>query len=172
LSKREEYLLIDGYNLIFSWPKLNKMALTSLEDARHKLLEILCDYQGYKQCVITAVFDAHLTNKSIGTIEKYKNIFVVFTQTAETADNFIERTTATLAKRDIVRVVTSDYLEQIIILGSGARRLSANELYIDVLEVEKGIRNKIDEIKPIKNNQLLDNMDSDMVKKLDELIRG
>ena len=112
-----EYLLVDGYNIIFAWDELNALAKDSLEAARHKLMDILCNYQGYQKCNLILVFDAYRVPGSPGSIEQYHNIHVVYTKEAETADMFIEHVTHEIGKGRRVRVATSDGMEQIIILG-------------------------------------------------------
>ena len=135
-----EYLLVDGYNIIFAWDELNALAKESLDAARHKLMDILCNYQGYQKCVLILVFDAYRVPGSPGAIEQYHNIHVVYTKEAETADMFIERVTHEIGKSRRVRVATSDGMEQVIILGHGALRVSARMFHEEVQNVEKQIR--------------------------------
>lgn len=135
-----EYLLVDGYNLIFAWEELSALAKQSLDAARTRLADILCNYQGYKKCVVILVFDAYRVPGSPGTIEQYHNIHIVYTKEAETADMYIERVTHEIGKQRRVRVVTSDGAEQIIILGHGALRVSSRLFQQEVEEVEREIR--------------------------------
>ena len=135
-----EYLLVDGYNIIFAWDELNALSKESLDAARHKLMDILCNYQGYQKCVLILVFDAYRVPGSPGSIEQYHNIHVVYTKEAETADMFIERVTHEIGRNRRVRVATSDGMEQIIILGHGALRVSARMFHEEVQNVEKQIR--------------------------------
>ena len=135
-----EYLLVDGYNIIFAWDELNALSKESLEAARHRLMDILCNYQGFKKCVLILVFDAYRVPGSPGSIEQYHNIHVVYTREAETADMFIERVTHEIGKGRRVRVATSDGMEQVIILGHGALRVSARMFQEEVQEAEKEIR--------------------------------
>ena len=135
-----EYLLVDGYNIIFAWDELNALSKESLDAARHKLMDILCNYQGFQKCVLILVFDAYRVPGSPGSIEQYHNIHVVYTKEAETADMFIERVTHEIGKNRRVRVATSDGMEQIIILGHGALRVSARMFHEEVQNVEKQIR--------------------------------
>ena len=135
-----EYLLVDGYNIIFAWDELNALAKESLDAARHRLMDILCNYQGYQKCVLILVFDAYRVPGSPGAIEQYHNIHVVYTKEAETADMFIERVTHEIGKSRRVRVATSDGMEQVIILGHGALRVSARMFHEEVQNVEKQIR--------------------------------
>ena len=135
-----EYLLVDGYNLIFAWEELSTLAKQSLDAARTRLADILCNYQGYKKCVVILVFDAYRVPGSPGAIEQYHNIHIVYTKEAETADMYIERVTHEIGKQRRVRVVTSDGAEQIIILGHGALRVSSRLFQQEVEEVEREIR--------------------------------
>ena len=135
-----EYLLVDGYNIIFAWDELNALSKESLDAARHKLMDILCNYQGFQKCVLILVFDAYRVPGSPGSIEQYHNIHVVYTKEAETADMFIERVTHEIGRNRRVRVATSDGMEQIIILGYGALRVSARMFHEEVQNVEKQIR--------------------------------
>ena len=138
-----EYLLVDGYNIIFAWDELNALSKESLDAARHKLMDILCNYQGFQKCVLILVFDAYRVPGSPGSIEQYHNIHVVYTKEAETADMFIERVTHEIGKGRRVRVATSDGMEQIIILGHGALRVSARMFHEEVQNVEKQIRSLV-----------------------------
>lgn len=135
-----EYLLVDGYNLIFAWEELSALAKQSLDAARTRLADILCNYQGYKKCVVILVFDAYRVPGSPGAIEQYHNIHIVYTKEAETADMYIERVTHEIGKQRRVRVVTSDGAEQIIILGHGALRVSSRLFQQEVEEAEREIR--------------------------------
>ena len=138
-----EYLLVDGYNIIFAWEELNALSKQSLDAARKKLADILCNYQGFKKCVAILVFDAYRVPGSPGSIEQYHNIHIVYTKEAETADMFIEHVTHEIGKDRRVRVATSDGMEQIIILGHGALRVSARMFHEEVQQVEKEIKQLI-----------------------------
>ncbi|MBR3705217.1 MAG: NYN domain-containing protein, partial [Oscillospiraceae bacterium] len=127
-----EYLLVDGYNIIHAWDELKEMAKSNLEAARRMLMDILCNYQGFKKCIVILVFDAYRVKGNPGSVEHWNNIHVVYTKEAETADTYIERATYDLAKEHRVRVATSDNLEQMIILGHGAVRLSAKEFHEEI----------------------------------------
>lgn len=140
LPSGPEYLLVDGYNIIFAWEELKQLAKESLQTARDRLIDILCNYQGFRQCEVILVFDAYKVKGNTGSVEKLHNINVVYTKEAETADMYIEKTTHELGRKHRVRVATSDSLEQIIILGSGAVRVSANEFKKEVEDAEKAIR--------------------------------
>lgn len=127
-EKPEEYLLVDGYNIIFAWPELRDLAKINLDSARDKLMDILCNYQGYQGCRLILVYDAYKVKGNPGSTMKYHNIEVVYTKEAETADQYIERTTHQLGAKPQkyrVTVATSDALEQMIIWGNGATRMSA-----------------------------------------------
>ncbi|WP_290906635.1 TetM/TetW/TetO/TetS family tetracycline resistance ribosomal protection protein [Eubacterium sp.] len=139
-----EYLLVDGYNVIFAWDNLNKLAESSIDGARNALINILCNYQGYKKCEVIVVFDAYKVKGNYREIEKVNNITVVYTKEAETADMYIEKASLDLAKKHKVRVVTSDALEQVIILGNGALRVSSREFQAEVSAAEQTIRNIIE----------------------------
>ena len=135
-----EYLLVDGYNIIFAWEELKELARDNLEAARGALTDRLCNYSGFKQCELILVFDAYKVKGNIGEVEKVNNISVVYTKEAETADMYIEKTAHELGRKRRVRVATSDALEQLIILGSGAVRVSANEFKKEVEDTEEQIR--------------------------------
>ena len=139
-----EYLLVDGYNIIFAWDKLKKMAEESLDLARTELINILCNFQGFRRCELIVVFDAYKVKGNKGEVEQVGGISVVYTKEAETADMYIEKATRKLGGKHRVRVATSDRLEQLIILGSGARRVSATEFLAEVEETEKLIRSYIE----------------------------
>ncbi len=138
-----EYLLVDGYNVIFSWEKLNELAQDNIDGARSVLINILCNYQGYKKCNVILVFDAYKVKGNVREVEKVNNITIVYTKEAETADMYIEKASYKLAKTNKVRVVTSDALEQLIILGNGALRVSSREFLFEVEQAEEDIRNII-----------------------------
>ena len=141
-----KYLLIDGYNIIFAWDEMKKTASSNLEHARNELIERLCNYQGFCEQEIILVFDAYKVHKNPGTIEDFRNIKVVYTKEAETADTYIEKAAHKLSKNHIVRVATSDGPEQMIILGSGALRVPANSLIKEITDAERAIREYIDSI--------------------------
>lgn len=140
-----EYLLVDGYNVIFAWDSLKELSKDNIEGARNMLINILCNYQGYKKCEVILVFDAYKVKGSSREVEKVNNINIVYTKEAETADMYIEKVSHKLAKNNKVRVVTSDALEQLIILGNGALRVSSREFLYEVQQAEEDIRNIISE---------------------------
>lgn len=134
-----DYLLVDGYNIIFAWDELSRIAEKSLDDARAELAKIMCSYQGYTGYEIILVFDAYRVKRSHRDVEKYYNINIVYTKESETADSYIECISHDLVKKHRVRVATSDGAEQMIILGNGAMRISASELHKRVVDMDKAI---------------------------------
>lgn len=145
LEPAEEFVLVDGYNILFAWDELKELAKSNLDAARHVLMNLLCNYQGYRGCAVILVFDAYKVPLNLGTVEKYHNIFVVYTKEAETADSYIERVTYELRGRRKVRVATSDNLEQLIILGHGAVRVSAKSFHDEVFGTNEEIRRILQE---------------------------
>lgn len=136
----KQYLLVDGYNVIFAWKELDELAKHNLDAARSKLMDILCNYQGYHKKEVILVFDAYKVKGNPGEVQEYHNIHVVYTKEAQTADSYIEKATHELAKKHDVIVVTSDGLEQLIIMGQGARRVSSREFELQIKEMEQEIR--------------------------------
>lgn len=139
LPKLETFLLVDGYNMIFAWDELKKLAQDDLELARQTLIRILCNYQGFRKCNLILVFDAYKVTDGQEKIEKQNGIYVVYTRHAQLADNYIERVTNQLGKRYQIRVATSDGLEQIITLAHGALRVSAQSFREEVLQTDREI---------------------------------
>ena len=151
-NKGPEYLLVDGYNIIYAWEELKQAARTSLDAARQMLMDILSNYQGFQKSVVILVFDAYKVPRSIQDVYKYHNIYVVYTKEAETADTYIERATYEIGKHHRVRVATSDGAEQLIILGHGALRLSATTFKAEVEQVSGQIDALIRRInKPVQS---------------------
>lgn len=144
-KRGEEFLLVDGYNIIFSWSELAETAKLNLDAARAQLINILCNYQGFRRCNVILVFDAYKV-RSEREVEEYGNLKVVYTREAETADMFIEKATHRLSADNRVRVATSDGTEQLIILGAGATRISAREFKLEVEEVERTIRETLEKM--------------------------
>lgn len=138
-KKFDEYLLVDGYNVIFSWKELNELSKSNLASARGRLMDILCNYQGYMGINVILVFDAYKVKGNHGSVEKYHNINVVYTKEAETADMYIEKVTHEIVKKHKVTVATSDGMEQMIVIGEGAIRMSAREFELEIKRVEKEI---------------------------------
>ncbi len=143
-DQMEDYLLVDGYNIIFAWEDLKELSKFSLDAARMRLMDMLCNYQGYAGCKLIVVFDAYKVKGNPGSLEMYHNISVVYTKEAETADMYIEKTTEQIAKRHRVRVATSDGMEQMIILGHGAVRVSAAAFREEMEQVNGRIREELD----------------------------
>ena len=139
LGPADDFLLVDGYNIIFAWDELKELSRTSLDTARHVLMNLLCNYQGYRGCTLILVFDAYKVPQGLGSVEKYHNIHIVYTRQAETADQYIERLSFELRGRRRVRVATSDNLEQLIILGHGAERISAQHFHDEVYAAQAEI---------------------------------
>jgi small GTP-binding protein len=154
----EEYLLVDGYNIIFSWDDLNELSKTNLQAARQKLMDILSNYRGFRQMKLILVYDAYKVEGGVERTEKYKDIFVIYTKEAETADRYIERTAVSLTKKHKVTVATSDATEQVIIWGAGASRMSARELKEEIERTEKEISAIIDEGQRPGGSVLLDSL--------------
>ena len=138
--QRGDWLLVDGYNIIFAWEDLNRLAKESLDDARNALLNALCNYQGVRGCKVTLVFDAYQVKENPGAAERHGEVEVVYTREGETADMYIERTSYELARTHRVKVATSDGLEQILISGHGAQRISAGDLRWELDQVNRQIR--------------------------------
>lgn len=144
-AKQEEYLLVDGYNIIFAWGELAGLAGSDLNAARGRLMDILCNYQAFRKMHLILVFDAYRVKGNPGSVEHYHNIDVVYTKEAETADQYIEKVTHEMSRKNHrVRVATSDGLEQIIIMGAGAIRVSARELLEEVRAAENEMRENFD----------------------------
>lgn len=139
LGPADDFLLVDGYNILFAWDELKELSRTSLDTARHVLMNLLCNYQGYRGCTLILVFDAYKVPQGLGSVEKYHNIHIVYTRQAETADQYIERLSFELRGRRRVRVATSDNLEQLIILGHGAERISAQHFHDEVYNAQAEI---------------------------------
>ncbi len=143
-AQRKRYLLVDGYNIIFSWEELSMLAKSSLDAARGRLMDMLCNYQGYAQCVLILVFDAYKVKGNPGEVVKYHNIYVIYTKEAETADMYIEKATREIGGKHDVTVATSDSLEQIIVAGDGARRMSAREFKEELAAASRRINEIIE----------------------------
>ena len=137
---QEEYLLVDGYNIIFAWDSLSELAKVNLDSARGRLMDILSNFQGYRKMHLILVFDAYKVKGNPGSTVRYHNIDVVYTKEAETADQYIEKVTHEIGRKYRVRVATSDGLEQLIIMGAGAIRVSARELKEEVMAAGEELR--------------------------------
>ncbi len=145
IPKGPEYLLVDGYNIIFSWRELKDISTSNLDLARSMLINTMCNYQGVYGCEVIVVFDAYKVKGSVREVEKVGNISVIYTKESETADMYIEKASHDLSRKHRVRVATSDGMEQLIILGNGAFRISAAELYEEVKIADKRIQDYIRE---------------------------
>lgn len=169
---REEYLLVDGYNIIFAWEELKELAEVNIEGARDKLMDILCNYQGYRNCTVILVFDAYKVEGNLGEVQQYQNINVVYTKEAETADQYIEKTVRNIGRKYDVTVATSDALEQIIIMGQGAQRLSAPGLKEEVERMLKEIRSEYLGRPAEERNYLFDSLTEEMAKEMESVRLG
>lgn len=168
----KQYLLVDGYNIIFAWDFLKELSEVNLEAARGKLMDILCNYQGFTGFTLIVVFDAYKVKGNPGEVFKYHNIHVVYTKEAETADQYIEKTTHELGHKHRVIVATSDSLEQVIVMGQGARRLSAADFLEEVERAEKEIRRINEERRHNGKNYLLENTDDETAELLENVRLG
>lgn len=168
----EEYLLVDGYNIIFAWEDLRELSETNMEGARNRLMDILSNYQGFRRCVVILVFDAYRVEGGQGSVSKYHNIDVVFTREAETADQYIEKTAHRLGRSHHVTVATSDALEQVIIYGQGARRMSARELAKEVAQTQAQIREVWKQKRSDGKNYLFDHLPEEMNRLMEEVRLG
>ena len=168
----KEYLLVDGYNIIFAWEDLNELAKVNIEGARNKLMDILCNYQGYKKCTLILVFDAYKVEGGQGSVQKYHNIHVVYTKEAETADQYIEKTVHEIGKKYHVTVATSDALEQVIILGQGADRLSARNLREEIQRMKEEIREDYIEKQKKSGTYLFDHLPEELSDLMEDVRLG
>ena len=165
------FLIVDGYNIIHAWPELEDLTAVSLESARVKLMDILSNYQGMTDETVIVVFDGYLVKGSEGSVSEYNNIFVVYTKEAETADHYIEKTVTNIPQEHRAKAATNDGLEQTIIMGKGAIRITARELKLLIEQEEKYIRQNYTEKRPAKNNMLMDNVDEETLKWLEMMRR-
>ena len=168
----KEYLLVDGYNIIFAWEDLKELAASNIDGAREKLMDILCNYQGFKKCTLIMVFERYKVKGNQDIVETYHNIHVVYTKEAETADQYIEKTVHEIGRKYRVTVATSDQLEQVIILGQGGRRMSARELLEDVIEVRQQIRETAREKRSSEKNYLFDHLDEETAARMERIRLG
>ena len=171
-EKLPEYFLVDGYNVIFAWEELKELAKDNIEAARNKLMDILCNYQGYKKCTVILVFDAYKVEGSWIEIQKYHNIHVVYTKEKETADQYIEKVVHQIGRKYHVTVATSDGVEQVIVAGQGAHLISARELEEDVELMKQEIREEYLEKRVRGKNYLFDYMDEELVGKMERIRMG
>ena len=172
MEKQEEYLLVDGYNIIFAWEELKELAKSDLKSARDKLMDVLCNYQGYKKCTLILVFDAYKVEGGPGSVMQYHNIHVVYTKEAETADQYIEKTVRRIGRNHHVTVATSDAMEQVIILGQGAVRMSAPGLKEEVELALQELRKEHLEKGQHDRNYLFDYLTKEDAKRLEKVRLG
>ena len=151
--QKETYLLVDGYNIIFAWEDLQALAEVNIDSARDRLMDICSNYQGYEGCTLILVFDAYKVKGNPGSVQKYHNIYVVYTKEAETADQYIEKTVHEIGRKHHVTVATSDRLEQMIIWGEGAVRLSAGGFREVVERASEHMREQVSQRKAAEKNR-------------------
>lgn len=166
-----EYLIVDGYNIINSWSDIFNLKKEPLEDCRYKLLEMLSNYQGYKNVEVIVVFDAHMVKRGVEKQENHGGISVVYTRENETADSYIERFVYKMGRENRVRVATSDYAEQRMILSSGGIRMSPRELK-DEIGAAPGKTGTNYGKPPGKTNTIMANVDSELLERLEKMRRG
>lgn len=171
-KKQKEYLLVDGYNIIFAWEELNELAQVNMDAARGCLQDVLCNYQGIKKCELILVFDAYKVEGFSGEIQKYHNIHVVYTKEAETADQYIEKVAHEIGRKYLVTVATSDGTEQVIIRGQGCHLLSAKELKEEVEFANKELRQYYSEDTSLERNYLFQYLDKDIARQMEEVRLG
>ena len=171
-EKVAEYLLVDGYNVIFAWDELKELAKVNIESARNKLMDILSNYQGFKKCTVILVFDAYKVDGDTLEIQKYHNIHVVYTKQAETADQYIEKVVHHIGRKRHVTVVTSDGVEQVVTQGQGSALISSREFYEEVEITRRQIQEEIKERTGGTKNYLFDHMDEAFVKEMEDVRLG
>ncbi len=171
-DQMEEYLLVDGYNVIFAWEDLKELAKVNIEGARNKLMDVLCNYQGFKKCNLILVFDAYKVQGQELGVQKYHNIYVVYTKEAETADQYIEKVVHEIGRKYHVTVATSDNVEQVVTLGQGGKLLSARELRTEVEEVQRQIRAEYLNRPQKGKNYLFDYLDEEISGQMEEVRLG
>ena len=168
----EEYLLVDGYNIIFAWEDLKELSKLNIAGARGKLMDILCNYQGYKKNTVILVFDGYKVPGNPGEVIKYHNIYVVYTKEAETADQYIEKTVHEIAKKHRVSVATSDALEQVIIIGQGAYRMSAKDLLEEIKITNQEMREEHLQQTKKSKQYLFEGLSDEMAEFMDDVRMG
>ncbi len=173
MRSRKEYLFVDGYNIINAWEELLELSRISLDIARERLIEIMAEYQSYTGVKVIIVFDAHLVKGSVEKREKMYGLEVIYTKEKETADHYIEKTLDLIGRVKRVRVATSDWIEQQIILGRGGTRISARELEVEVKSIKNNIKRKKERDK--ENNGEMDllkqRLNRDVMEKLEKIRR-
>ncbi len=171
-ERRKEYLLVDGYNIIFAWEELRELAKINIDGARGRLMDILSNYQGIRKCTLILVFDAYKVEGFPGEIQQYHNIHVVYTKEAETADQYIEKVAHEIGRKYEVTVATSDGTEQVIIRGQGCHLLSAKELHTEIVLAQKGLRENHMEKAESTKNYLFHYLDEETAKEMEEVRLG
>lgn len=172
MKKIKQYLVIDGYNIINAWDELKKIAKDDLEQARESLVDLMIEYSVFMGCKTIIVFDAYNVKSSNEKVYNKKNITVVYTKEHQTADTYIEKFIGSLSRYDVVKVATNDYAQQQIVLGSGATRVSARELKIDLVKAKEKINKKSKEKIKIQRNWLEDRLDEETLSKLEKIRRN
>lgn len=162
---RKEYLFVDGYNIINNWEELRSISLEDLESSRNKLADIMAEYKVCTGIEVIIVFDAHMVKGGCGKVQKYKGIEIVYTREHETADSYIEKTLDRIGRVKRVRVATSDWIEQQVVLGRGGTRISARELKLEIDDNKRVIYRKKEEINT-GNDRLMGRLGSDVLEKL------
>lgn len=170
--EEEEYLLVDGYNIIFAWEELRELSKVTIDGARQKLMDILCNYQGYKKCTLILVFDAYKVTGNTGEAINYHNIHVVYTKEAETADQYIEKLAHKIGRQYHVTVATSDGLEQLIIYGQGCHLMSARDLKEEVAWANEQIREEKAKLGKNGKNYLFHGADEELAAYLEDIRLG
>lgn len=168
MKSSKEYLFVDGYNIINNWSNLRKLSKESLETARNELIDILAEYQSFTGIKVILVFDAHLVKGSMEKNESIKGIHIVYTKEKETADHYIERTLDLIGRTKKVRVATSDWIEQQVVMGRGGTRISARELKLEIDYYKEIIRKKNERINEI-NDILMGRLDKKTIEMLEKL---
>ncbi len=168
----KEILIVDGYNIIYAWPELKEMIKEDIAAARHALIEILRNYQGYREGLVTVVFDAYQTASLQESVEHYGAVSVIFTKADESADQYIERLVYRLKHPERkIRVATSDWLQQTMVMSQGAIRMSALELQEEVLRTKKEFEKRYMEQGVLHKNNLEHNIAPDILKELERMRR-
>ncbi len=171
-DRLKEYLLVDGYNVIFAWDELKELAKDNIEGARGRLMDILCNYQGIRKCTVILVFDAYKVDGYALEIQKYHNIHVVYTKEAETADQYIEKVVHEIGRKYQVTVVTSDGVEQVVTLGQGGTLISAREFLEEIKLAGEQLEEEYRRQKSGEKRYLFDFMDKEMKKEMEKVRLG
>lgn len=168
----EEYLLVDGYNILYAWEDMRELMQVTLDGARHRLMDILCNYQGYRKCRLIVVFDAYKVPGGVGSAQDYHNIHVVYTKEAETADQYIEKFAHEMGRRYRVTVATSDGLEQLIIRGQGCILMSSADLREDIERIGRQIEEEQGRLPRPGKNYLFQDVDKELAEYLEKVRLG